>query len=110
MTRILGMVLSVVIVSASTTGGFSFQPIGPYPNAFDTEPRGINLSQTIVGFYQPMGGFDHGHLQAGKSYKTIEPSGSLSSYLEGINDKGTAVGGYCDTLSCNPAQAQEHLK
>ena len=76
MAKILGYVLllSVVIVSASTSGGFSFQPVGNYPKAFVT-------------------------------YKTVEPPGVLASYLQGINDKGVVVGGYCDTY-CNPGSSE----
>jgi probable HAF family extracellular repeat protein len=108
MTKILGSVLllSVVIVSATTTGGYTFQPIGNYPNAFVTYARGINSSRAVVGLYQPPGGFYHGYLQVGKVYKTVEPPGVLESYLEGINDKGTTVGGYCDTVPCNGGSAQ----
>jgi len=95
-----------VIVSASTTGSFSFQPIGNYPNALVTYARGLNSNGAMVGLYQPPGGFYHGYLQVGKTYKTIEPPGVLASYLQGINDKGVAVGGYCDTASCNGGSSQ----
>src|SRR5712692_1893570 len=105
MIKILGCVLllGVVIVSASTTASSSFQPIGNYPNAFVTYARGLNSIRAVVGLYQPPGGFYHGYLQVAKTYKTVEPPGVLASYLQGINDKGVAVGGYCDTASCNGA-------
>src|SRR5712692_9999537 len=108
MIKILGCVLllGVVIVSASTTASSSFQPIGNYPNAFVTYARGLNSIRAVVGLYQPPGGFYHGYLQVGKTYKTVEPPGVLASYLQGINDKGVAVGGYCDTASCNGGSSQ----
>lgn len=108
MKKTLGLVLLLVavLVSASTTGGFVFGPIGNYPNAFVTYPRSLNRSKSVVGLYQPPGGFYHGYMQEGKNFKTIEPPGVRSSFLEGINDRGAAVGGYCDTLSCNPEEAQ----
>jgi probable HAF family extracellular repeat protein len=100
------LALLMVAWSAETAGsGFVFRPIGGYPNAFQTAPNDVNSSQWIVGFYLPVGGFDHGYIQKGKAYKTIEPPQVLSSYLSGINDTGTMVGGYCDT-SCNPRNAQ----
>jgi probable HAF family extracellular repeat protein len=108
MTRFFGslLLLSAIIAVASTTGGFSFQNIGSYPNSFVTYPRDLNSSRVVVGFYQPIAGFYHGYLQVGKQYRTIEPPGVLSSYLQGINDKGTAVGGYCDTASCGGGESQ----
>jgi hypothetical protein len=101
-----GLLLSVVVGSASTTGGFSFQPIGNYPNSFVTFARGLNSRRVVVGNYQPPAGYYHGYMQVGKQYRTVEPPGVLSSYLENINDKGTAVGGYCDTASCGGGESQ----
>jgi probable HAF family extracellular repeat protein len=111
MTKILGaLLLSSLLITASTSGVFTFGAIGNYPNAFQTYPRGLNGARTIVGFYLPKGGFQQGYMQTGKNYRTIAPPGVLSSYLEGINDKGVAVGGYCDTVSCNPEEAQHGFR
>jgi uncharacterized membrane protein len=109
MKKIFALVLAavaVVVVSASTAGIFLFRKIGNYPNAFVTYPRSLNRSQWVVGLYQPPGGFYHGYLQEGKTFKTIEPPNIMSSYLEGINDQGAAVGGYCDTVSCSGTSSQ----
>lgn len=108
MKRIFGSVLLLIAVAtfASTTGSFSFRIIGKYPGSFVTYARGINSSRAVVGLYQPPGGFYHGYLQVGKVYKTVEPPGVLESYLQGINDKGAAVGGYCDTVPCNGGSSQ----
>jgi uncharacterized membrane protein len=100
------LALLMVAAAAETAGsGFVFRTVGGYPNAFQTAPNDVNSSQWIVGFYLPVGGFDHGYIQKGKTYKTIEPPQVLSSYLSGINDLGAMVGGYCDS-SCNPRSAQ----
>jgi probable HAF family extracellular repeat protein len=109
MKKIPGPVLlfaSAALLFASATGKFTFRPIGSYPNSSFDYPRSLNLSKTVVGLYEPPGGFYHGYVQDGKHFKTIEPSGALSSFLEGISDKGEAVGGYCDTLGCNPSTSQ----
>lgn len=89
-----------VVLFASIAGVFSFKPIGTYPNAALTYPRGLNTSKTVVGFDLQADGNYHGYVEVGKNFRTIQPATAISSYLEGINDEGEMVGRYCDTRNC----------
>ena len=93
-------VLGLAGLLFAATGNFVFRTIGSYPNAAITYPRGLNASRTIVGSDLQSDGNYHGYLQVGRKFETIQPPGAISSYLEGINDKGEAVGGYCTVLNC----------
>jgi probable HAF family extracellular repeat protein len=100
------MLLGATALLFASSRTFVFQQIGSYPNAALTYPRSLNLGERVVGFDLQTDGNYHGYLQVGSVFKTIQPAGSISSYLEGINDLGVAVGGYCDVGSCNPETAE----
>ena len=102
----LAGVIGATALLFASSGTYSFRYLGVYPSAASTVSRGLNLPRTVVGYYLQSGGYDHGYLQAGKNFKTVEPPGAISSYLEGINDKGDAVGGYCDTINCGGVTVQ----
>jgi probable HAF family extracellular repeat protein len=65
-------------------------------------PALLELQARVSSF---TGGFNHGYLEKGNIFRTIEPPNVLGSYLSGINDQGAMVGGFC-TTSCNPREAE----
>ena len=104
------VVLAGLIASSllfATTLRFSFKRLANYPAAFATYPRGINQSGQVAGFYQAVGGQGHAYLETASGFRTIEPPSVKSSYAEGINDAGMAVGGYCIVSYC-PLDGAEH--
>jgi uncharacterized membrane protein len=108
---ILGSFALVMVATLALAAGsvFVFKPIASAPNSSPngTAPNDVNSAKWVVGFYQSVvDGLDHGYAQKGKDFKNIEPPKVLGSYLSGINDQGTMVGGYCDTVVCNPRNAQ----
>ena len=57
------------------------------------QAQGINDSGQIVGFYAN-NGIANGLFLSGGTYTTIDPPGSIYTWLYGINDTGKIVGGY----------------
>jgi hypothetical protein len=51
----------------------------------------------IAGFYIDAGGVAHGFTDIGGVFTTIDPTGSMSTMLLGLNDNGLAVGTYIDS-------------
>jgi hypothetical protein len=51
-----------------------------------------------VGFYVDAGGVTHGFVDLGGVFTTIDPTGSTSTMLFGLNDNGLAVGTYIDAM------------
>jgi probable HAF family extracellular repeat protein len=106
MMRNLALVVCTGTFLLASTGTFSFRHLGLYPNSAISVPRGLNSSKVSVGFDLQTDGNYHGYVKIGKNFITIQPPGSSSSYLEGINDKGEMVGGYCDTVNCGGITVQ----
>ena len=75
------------------------------PNAGTAKGQGttataINNNGTleIAGFYVDAGGVTHGFVDLGGVFTTIDPTGSTSTMLLGLNDNGLAVGTYIDAM------------
>ena len=62
-----------------------------------THARGINNSGVIVGYFYGSDGNNHGFLLSGGVATQVDYPGASSTYLEGINDKGTVVVNYVTT-------------
>jgi hypothetical protein len=62
-----------------------------------TTATAINNAGTIAGFYTAANGVDHGFIDLGGVFTTIDPTGSMSTMLLGLNDNGFAVGTYTDS-------------
>ncbi len=97
------LLLCLTALTAQTGWHYQFTPAGNFPGATSTIPLAISLSH-VVGDYQVPGGV-HAYIQTGSSFINAEPSGSLDSYLSGVNAHGVAVGGYCPN-GCNPETGQ----
>ena len=64
-----------------------------YPKASDTFPLGINLSGTIVGYYDLPGSIHtHGFEYKNGNFMSIQFPHSTDTTLQAINDNGTIVG------------------
>jgi len=93
----IGLVAAVAMAStlvAVSSPDYFFTAAGNYPGAAQTFPNAINPEQ-IAGYYLQPGGGTFGYVQTGRSFTTAQPSGSVDSYLFGINGAGLAAGGYC---------------
>ena len=97
------VLFSTTALVAQTPWHYKFEQAGSFPGAYYTTPLGLS-SYHIVGEYDAANGV-HAYIQTATSFITAEPSGSLESYLSGINSYGTAVGGYCPQ-GCNPETGQ----
>jgi probable HAF family extracellular repeat protein len=58
----------------------------------------------IAGYYQDSSGLEHGFLDNRGTYTRIDPPGSVSTTVTGINNKGQIVG-YYEESSGGPAQS-----
>jgi hypothetical protein len=75
------------------------------PGATDTIPVGINDAGQVVGNYATSLGIFHGFIESGGNYATgtagtfitIDPTGSTSTMLTGINSVGEVIGYYGDS-------------
>jgi hypothetical protein len=64
-----------------------------------TTATAINNAGEIAGFYtDTMTGVVHGFIDNGGTFTTIDPTGSASTMLLGLNDNGLAVGTYIDAM------------
>jgi uncharacterized membrane protein len=63
-----------------------------------TLAESINDKGWIVGYYEGNGG-QHGFLDKGGIYTTIDPPGGTTSFAFGINAKGQIIGWYEDSCS-----------
>ncbi len=73
--------------------------LAPTVVTHNTEPRGINDSGTVVGWYTS-GGLTHGFILSGGTVYTVDdpnPANAGYTYLEGINNSGLMVGQWSDT-------------
>jgi probable HAF family extracellular repeat protein len=84
------------------SGGYVFSTIdNPNAGAQGSDAFGINASGQIVGAYTDASGSDHGYLQSGGQYTTLDdPNAStapgLGTSAYAINASGQIVGGYLD--------------
>jgi PEP-CTERM motif len=70
------------------------------PNGIDaTTATAINNSGEIAGFYTNSAGDVLGFTDLGGSFTTIDPAGSTTVMLLGLNDAGYAVGTYVDPVT-----------
>ncbi|MGA8493503.1 MAG: hypothetical protein WB711_23985, partial [Terriglobales bacterium] len=82
--------------SAGVTKGFVYQKgkftdiPGP-SGAKSSVAYGINVSGVIVGTYTDAKGELHGFELKGKTYKTLDPPGSILTVATGINNAGKVV-------------------
>jgi probable HAF family extracellular repeat protein len=97
------VLLCLTVVTAQAGWRYQFSAAGNFPGATATVPLAVGLLH-IVGEYQVPGGV-HAYVQTGNLFVKAEPSGSLDSYLSGVNRHGVAVGGYCPK-GCNPETGQ----
>jgi hypothetical protein len=73
---------------------------GGYPRG--TWPSGMTPAGEIAGFYVDANYFYHGFLRDPFGAITqFDPSGSLFTYVLGINPEGVIVGTYCDAIACH---------
>jgi hypothetical protein len=74
------------------------------PGALSTYAFDINNSnQLVVGYYLDSSGTPHGYFRdaTGTLHFPIDPSGSVTTVLFGVNDKNWVVGRYVDSLGVN---------
>jgi probable HAF family extracellular repeat protein len=82
---------------------YDFNPAGEFPDSYYTVPFALS-ERHIVGYYVNASA-DNAYVQTGKSFHDAAPSGSITSYLSGINRNGVAVGGYCTAAGgCGPGE------
>src|SRR6185437_3470649 len=62
-----------------------------------TQVNGVNGAGLIVGSYTDAGGVEHGFLDNGGVYTSIDYPGSVDTQAIGINDAGLIVGSYVDS-------------
>jgi len=75
----------------------TFTPVS-LPGAFNataSTATGINNAGTVAGFYVS-GGIDHGFLDIGGSYMTVDDPNGTNTEILGLNNNGFAVGSYTD--------------
>jgi probable HAF family extracellular repeat protein len=98
--------LCLAAFAAQSGWHYNFVPAGNFPGAYYSVPLAVSLDH-IVGYYA-ISGANNAYVQTGASFVDAAPSGSITSYLTGINRQGVAVGGFCTTAGgCNP-EAGEH--
>jgi len=61
-----------------------------------SQATGINNTGTVVGNYLDASFVQHGFIDIGGVFSTIDPAGSTFTSVNGINNLGTVVGGYTD--------------
>lgn len=67
------------------------------PGAETTSPEGLNDGNSMVGIYTDLDGVQHGYLQRGTGFSTLDFPGAVgTTILLQINDSGTTVGNYID--------------
>ena len=86
-----------------TISSLSFSSNINDPNAGTAAGQGttataINNTGEIAGFYVDAAGVTHGFVDVGGMFTTIDPTGSTSTMLLGLNDNGFAVGTYTDSM------------
>ena len=93
--------------AAGATHGYTYNIAAKTFSANIDDPKGIgattaaaiNNAGEIVGFYtDTMTGIVHGFVDNGGMFMTIDPPGSTSTMLLGLNDNGLAVGTYIDAM------------
>jgi uncharacterized membrane protein len=91
----IGAAVVVLVLGTvqATVSLYKFSRAGNYPGAYYSVPLGIGRHQ-IVGYYSARKG-NLGYIQTGKDFITVNPHHSITSHVEGINNYGVAVGGYC---------------
>jgi hypothetical protein len=90
--------------AAGVTHGYTYNIAGATfsaniddPNAVgNTTAAAINTAGDIAGFYTDAAGVFHGFTDIGGAFTTIDPPGSQSTQLLGLNDNGQAVGAWID--------------
>jgi uncharacterized membrane protein len=85
--------------AAGTGIQYKFSSTGyGYPGAAYTDPEAINLFE-IVGYYVTptisWGYIEDLRKAPQERFQSVQPAGSWTSWLSGINARGVAVGGYC---------------
>lgn len=101
------MILCLTAFAIQSVSHYEFVRAGNFPGGTLTVPLAVDLVH-IVGEFESSDGI-HAYVQTGNSFVRAEPSGSLESYLSGINSHGIAVGGYCPK-GCNPETGQYGYK
>ena len=62
------------------------------PGSTYTSASSINAAGQIVGFHQDSNGVEHGFLDSGGTYTTIDPQAAWETIADSINAKGQIVG------------------
>ena len=97
-----GQIVGLFGFSDGDQHGFRRDPNGTYvvvdvPGVGFTEPRGITSDGRIAGWFarDPADPTDlgHGFLLSGGSFTTLNAPDALNTFIYGINDAGTMVGG-----------------
>ncbi len=102
---VLSLSMCLGLLAAVLPQHYVFPPAGNMPGAIQTVPFGLNLTR-IVGYYQG-NQTNNSYVQTGASFRSVEPLSTRrsTSYLNAINRRDVAVGGYC-APGCNPTSAQ----
>jgi probable HAF family extracellular repeat protein len=83
-----------VVPDAQAAMSYSFK-ILDIPGATGTEPRSINASGQVTGYYWDGPG-THGFVYSNGTFATLDVPGATSTFAASINASGQVVGNYSD--------------